>query len=312
MDSLDRLSHSLEQAVALIHSLRRENRDLARQAAVAVTSAKNDVAASAEELKTGLAKAELEAQQLHEVLGEKAALEQRVSQAELESARLAEELERNGKNFEGERLEWQGHLRAAEQAARDREATLAGQVELGKAQQAEVVEQAKKSSEIEKAELEERLRSLELKLVAAEQEAAAFGQAEMEKARSREIELTAALAARELELGESRGRVAGLEALFAEKEEELETSKVAVMMLQVKIGESLSPEQILCLQEDARILEAELGELRPLKDLKAALDAEKLELRRQKKALAGIRKERELVKAKLDEIYGTLENLRLS
>lgn len=312
MDSLERLSHSLEQAVALIHSLRRENRDLAKQAAEALAAAKTDVAATAEELKVELAKAAIESQQLQEVLGAKAALEERLSLAELESSRLVQEIDRAKQAFESEKIVFEDRLRQMDLAAKEHEEYSVSQVKLESTRLVSEIEDARKTFENEKLAFEDRLRSLELKLTAAEQDAVLFGQAELEKVRAKETEVTASLGMREAELGELRGRIAGTEALLAEKEEELETSKVAIAMLQVKIAETLSPEEILRLQESLRTSEAELDELRPLRDLKSALDSEKIELRRQKKALTGIKKEREQVKAKLDELYSTLDNLRLS
>src|SRR6266403_445444 len=93
MDSLERLSHSLEQAVALIHSLRRENRDLAKQASAAIASAKEDASSGLDQMALELAAAKSEISRLKEQPAEDLASVERARQAELESARLAEGME---------------------------------------------------------------------------------------------------------------------------------------------------------------------------------------------------------------------------
>ena len=246
MDSLERLSHSLEQAVALIHSLRRENRDLAKQASAAIASAKEDASSGLDQMALELAAAKSEISRLKNEPSEDLISVERARQAELEAARLAEEMEA-----------------------------------------------LRRSQLDEKRALEERLGLLELKLLAAEREET------MPISRAPEIE-------------ELTQRSAALEQALAEKETELERSKGAITSLQVKIAESANPDEVGHWQEKIRSLEAEVAELQALRELKASLDEERQELRRQKKALGHIKKEREQVKAKLDEIYGTLENLRLS
>ena len=59
-------------------------------------------------------------------------------------------------------------------------------------------------------------------------------------------------------------------------------------------------------------MEAELEKLRQVGHLKERLDADRAEIRRQKKSLAIVFQEREMTRKKLDEIHAVLDNLRLS
>src|SRR6185503_12431244 len=91
MDSLDRLSHSLEAAVALIHSLRRENRDLARSMAEnAARAVKNG---EIEGLHRALDEARIEIERLRLEPAVDLEAQERSRQAELDAARLAQQME---------------------------------------------------------------------------------------------------------------------------------------------------------------------------------------------------------------------------
>src|ERR1041385_486066 len=92
MDSLDRLSHSIEAAAALIHSLRRENRELAH--AVALNAPKAALGEKAEGLEASLQEARLEIERMRREPMIDTQAQERARQAELESARLAEQVEK--------------------------------------------------------------------------------------------------------------------------------------------------------------------------------------------------------------------------
>jgi hypothetical protein len=248
MDSLERLSHSLEQAIALIHSLRRENRDLAKQAASALASAREDAGAEAERMTAELAAAHVEITRLNQRPEENPELLQRVQFAELEAARFAEDLE-----------------------------------------------EAKKRHGAEKLALEQRLSQLELRLLAAEREET--------------MPVAAHTAAEMLGLTE-RGRE--LEESLKAKEDELEKAKGAITAMQVKLAEYAGPDDVGRWQEKIAGLERDLQKMSEMAGSLERFEAEKAEMRKQKKALAGIQKERDMVRARLDEIHTTLENLRLS
>src|SRR5688572_23980017 len=105
MDSLDRLSHSLEAAVALIHSLRRENRDLARSMARS---------GEIDGLKSALDEAKVEIERLRLEPAVDLEAQERSRQAELESARLAQQLEEQVQARSAERRDFEAKIHALE------------------------------------------------------------------------------------------------------------------------------------------------------------------------------------------------------
>jgi Tfp pilus assembly protein PilN len=80
----------------------------------------------------------------------------------------------------------------------------------------------------------------------------------------------------------------------------------------VRIAESADPEEVSSWQQRIHLLTAELEGLRQLHGMKERLDADKAEVKRQKRTLAAIAADREMAKKKLEEIYQVLDNLRLS
>jgi hypothetical protein len=214
MDSLERLAHSLEAGVALIQSLRRENRELARQAGEA---------------------------------GAKAQDNERARQAELESASLAERLETE---------------RAEQQAFRTA--------------------------------LEAKVRDLELRLLAAERDE------------------TMPLPDRGPEVESLSRRCAELEVMLAESQAALEKAKGDITAMQVRIAESADASEVEAWQRRMQEMSGELESLRHLAGMKEKLEADRAEMRRQKRNLALITGEREATRRKLEEIYAALDNMRLS
>jgi hypothetical protein len=95
MDSLERLAHSLEAAVALIQSLRRENRELAHAASEA--SARAAKSGEMEGLKYSLEAAKTEIERLRQEPAVDLEAQERARQAELEAAGMAMELEEERK-----------------------------------------------------------------------------------------------------------------------------------------------------------------------------------------------------------------------
>jgi hypothetical protein len=228
MDSMERLAHSLEQAVGLIHALRRENRDLARQASKASGLEARSMELEVAQVELGRLRQELE--ELKSVQVRDPEAQERARQAELEAAALAAQLE----DEKQRRLQ-------------------------------------------EKAGLEARISELELKAIAMSRE-------ETMPAPDRTPELES------LAL-----RCSELEAMLAARSTELEGSKGDVTALQVKIA----------------ALGVELDGLRATAASKESIEAEKASIRKQKKVLGLIAKERETTRRKLEEIYSVLDNLRL-
>ena len=107
MDSLDRLSHNIEAAAALIQSLRRENRDLAKSAASAAATAHAQALKQAEIQQEALDQAKIEIERLRQEPAVDAEAQERARQAELEAARMAQSLET-------ERQEWDAVKRGLE------------------------------------------------------------------------------------------------------------------------------------------------------------------------------------------------------
>lgn len=246
MDSLERLAHSLEQAVALIHSLRRENRDLARLAAEAKSAASR--LGELEGLKAGFDEAKIEIERLRQEPAVDLEAMERARQAELEAARLAEDLDSERQRRLEEKRDW-----------------------------------------------ELKLHALELKLLEAQ----------------REETMPLPLPDRRPEVESLSRRCAELEIMLSEAQAGLEKSRGDITALQVRIAESADPEEVSTWQQRIHELGSELEGLRQLSGMKERLDADKAEVRKQKRTLAAIAAEREMTRKKLDEIYASLENLRL-
>jgi hypothetical protein len=246
MDSMERLAHSLEQAVALIHSLRRENRDLARAAAAAKA-------------------AEARAAALEGLGPELAAVQAALAQAQSEAAAAEERA--------AARLREEPAQAEARAAAEER----ARQAELEAARLAAMLEDEREGRMALKAELEGKLRDMELKWMAASREE------------------TMPLPDRTPELEGLALRCSELEAMLAAAQAEIESGKGEATAMQVRIA----------------ALGAEADGLRGLALSKEAVEAERASLRRQRKALAQVAKERETTRRKLDEIYAALDNMRL-
>jgi chromosome segregation ATPase len=247
MDSLDRLGYSLEQAVALIHSLRRENRELAALAASSAAAAiKKD---ELESLRSALDEAKIEIERLRQEPAPDIEAQERSRQAELEAASLAEQLE-----------------------------------------------QERQRRQAEKKEFELKVHELELRTLAAE----------------REETMPLPIQDRSADLERLQRRCAELELMLAESQAALEKAKGDFTSLQVRLAESADPGEVSDWQKRIHDLSTEVEGLRHLSGLKENLEAERTELRRQKRALAVIFKEREATWKKLEEIYAVLDNMRLS
>lgn len=245
MDSLDRLSHSIEAAAALIHSLRRENRELGQN--VALATAKAAKAEQVEGLRQSLDEAKIEIERLRQEPAVDVEAQERARQAELEAARLAEDLE----------------------------------------------EERRRSAE-QKLALEMKIQDLELRLLAAQREE------------------TMPLPDRSHEVESLARRCAELEVMLAEAQDSLEKAKGNITAMQVRIAESADPEEVSAWQQKIHALNTELEGLRALSGMKEKLEADRSEVRRQKRSLAAISAEREMTRRKLEEIYAMLDNLRLS
>jgi hypothetical protein len=247
MDSLERLSHSLEQAVSLVLSLRRENREFA---AFAAQESKANAALRQDltELKRQIDEKNLELAEARAMPGPDLEAIERARQAELEAAALAQSLE-------GEK-----RLRHDE-----------GRFYEGK------------------------VHDLELRLMAAERE---------------EIMPLPPLD-RSVELEALQRRCAELEVMLAQAQESLEKSRGDITALQVRIAESASAEEVSKWQAQVQNMQNRLESLQKWESLHEGLELEKVEIKRQKKALGAIFKEREITKKKLDEIYAALDDLRL-
>ncbi len=235
MDSLERLNHSVEQAAAQIHALRRENRDLAKGASGAQDALRREIKRLESELEEHKA-----APQRDE------AAEERARQAELDAARVAEQ-----------------------------------------------AEHAKAVFEAEKASMLEKVASLELRLMHAERE---------------EVMPTASPA----EWHELRQQLNQMQLELGEREQDLERAKGAFTAMQVKLAESAGPDEVARWQARMHELEVLVKELEPLRLAKDQIEIEKLEIKKQKKMLAAIKKERDMTRSRLAEIKATLESVRLS
>lgn len=247
MDSLERLGHSLEQAVALIHSLRRENRELASVAAEAklASAAKIELVS----LHALLDESKIEIERLREEPAPDIEAQERARHAEIEAAGLAQQLE-----------------------------------------------QERQRRYAEKKDFELKIHDLELRTLAAE----------------REETMPLAAPDKATELENLSLRCAELEVMLAQAQAQCEKSRGDITAMQVRLAESADPEEVSSWQERIHSLTEELEGLRHLNSMKISLDAEKIEVRKQRKMLAAISREREMTHKKLEEIYVMLDNLRLS
>jgi len=247
MDSLERLAHSLEQSVALIHSLRRENRELAGLAAEAKSSAakKSEI----EALQKALEEARIEIERLRQEPNPDIEAQERARQAEIESASLAAQFE-----------------------------------------------QERQRRNTEKKEFEIKIHDLELRILAAE----------------REETMPFPVADRTPELESLSRRCAELEVMLAQAQSDAEKARGDITAMQVRIAESADPEEVSGWQEQIHAMNTELEELRQLHLMKESMEIEKVEIRKQKKIIGIVAREREMTRKKLDEICATLDNLRLS
>src|SRR5262245_35727134 len=108
MDSLERLGHSLEQVISLIHALKRENRELAEAASKAAALALKEK--EAEELGSRLADARAEIERLRQEPSPDLEIVARARAAELETASMAEQLDRERAERRDERQRLQARL----------------------------------------------------------------------------------------------------------------------------------------------------------------------------------------------------------
>jgi len=290
MESLERLSGSIAQVDLLVSSLKRENRDLASRLAAAALErrqAMDEVLAQVQALNSELAEARA-------VVRQDPGLEARAHQAELESADLAARLDAAQRRH----LEEKGRLEAL---VRQLEAQVmansgAEQFPVASAEDLAEAQEARGEALAARQAAEDRARALEAHLK--DLQARLDSMADAETRASQEAE---ALKAR---LADQEKRVTSLEAAGHELERALSDARL-------KLAEAPKPEEVTDWQTRLKDLEALSLQASSLQALKAKLEAEQVELKRQRRESAAFAKERQTIRRKVEELLSTLESVRL-
>ena len=105
-------------------------------------------------------------------------------------------------------------------------------------------------------------------------------------------------------LADQEKRVTSLEAAGHELERALSDARL-------KLAEAPKPEEVTDWQTRLKDLEALSLQASSLQALKAKLEAEQVELKRQRRESAAFAKERQTIRRKVEELLSTLESVRL-
>lgn len=297
MENLERLASSVAQVELLVASLKRENRDLAARLAQAASERRQAVelgVAEAARLQKELDQARLEQRN-------DPGLEARAHQAELESADLARQLDVALRSQLDDKARFEALVRQLEAqllGTREHEQLPTASVEALQASEASLrgaeaaLREAKESarSEQERADhLAFELKGLHARLDATlEAEAQAVQAVEALKAR----------------LADQERRITGLESHSIDLERELSEA-------QQRLAGSVDHAEAQALQLRIQALEGELAKASGIQALSDKMEAEKADLRKQRRELAGMAKERQTLRRKVEELVATLESVRL-
>lgn len=290
MENLERLAGSIAQIELLVASLKRENRDLAARLAQAGAERRQVELASenrVRELQAQVAEAKNE-------LRNDPGLEARAQQAELEAAQLASQLDQVRREHFEEKGRFESLVRQLEAqvlATREQEQLPTASLQALQAAQgeAEALRAEKAGLEAHAARLDADLAALRIQLdQAVEREAQAAQRAEALKAGQAELEK----------------RITALESHALDLERQLGDANL-------RLAESAKPEEVAAWQARLKELESLAAEADRLGEQSLKQEAEKAELRRQKRELAGIAKERQALRRKVEELVATLESVRL-
>ena len=280
----------MAQVELLVASLKRENRDLAVRLAQAASERRQAVELGVAE--AGRLQAELDQARLE--MRNDPGLEARAHQAELESADLARQLDTALRAQLDDKARFEALVRQLEAqllGTREQELLPTASVEAIHAAEASVRQaQAAQLAEEERARhMEHELAGLTARLEAAvEAEAQAVQSAEAFKAR----------------LADQERRITGLESHALDMERQLGEA-------QQQLAGSASHDEAQALQLRIQDLEGELAKSSGIQALSDKMEAEKADLRKQRRELAAMSKERQTLRRKVEELVATLESVRL-
>ncbi len=302
MDSLERLSASVEQLLLLCRALRRERDELATMLAENARTSGTHAEVSGQaiqELRT-------EVQRLQQELSPEADLQRRVRESELEAAHLAQTLE-------DERQQTQQAL--AREHQRGLEGIETERLAIAELQARYEARVAQLENEVAVAKVDERMPVDEATLAAA-QAVASENDGELQRLRVELVAkdsivhgMRARAEAAEAVVAQVQARVADAMAEEARLRDQIESERREMI---ARADQNVAPEEIAALNEQLRQREAELVPLRSLAGLRDRLDAERQALRVEKRGVERYQKERGLLKRRLEELDATLASVRLS
>jgi hypothetical protein len=292
MENLERLGSSVAQVEILVASLKRENRDLAGRLGQAAQERRQAL----DTLQMELERARAELDSARQAQRQDPGLEARAQQAELEAAELSRRLEQAQREHREAGARMEALVRQLEAQA------LAGR-------ESEQLPAPGQEAALATAQLER------------DQARAAFSVAD-EQARAAESEVRALRSRLEQALdGEavSAQQAEAVRSRLLEREKRITSLEAAQLGLERELGEARRALAGLPTADEAQALRQRLQELESLaeragqvQEQALRLEAEKAELRKQRKELAAYAKERQGMKRRVEELLSTLEAVRLA